>query len=270
MSETNSHEPFAAPAAGATNADGFVAAGRTVDVGRGWAWIADAWTLFAQRPVPWIIDGLIFAFVVIVLPYTPPILGAIASAVLTPVFLGGLMLGAQAVDHGGSLAFGHLFAGFQKHAGTLLAVGLAWLGCLTCIIFVAAFIMGFGLLATMAAAMAGADPTSDVASLIAIVMGSIMTILLGLLVALALLVPVAMLFWFAPALVVMHDMGAGAALKASFVACLKNFMPFLLYGLVMLVLTTVAAIPLMLGFLVLVPVTIASVYTGYRDIFIAR
>ena len=51
--------------------------------------------------------------------------------------------------------------------------------------------------------------------------------------------------------------------------CLKNFVPFLLYGVVLLVLCFVAAIPLGLGFLVLGPVAIASIYAGYRDIFAA-
>jgi uncharacterized membrane protein len=38
---------------------------------------------------------------------------------------------------------------------------------------------------------------------------------------------------------------------------------------VLLVLCLVAAIPALLGFLVLVPVLAASVYTAYRDIFCA-
>ena len=59
------------------------------------------------------------------------------------------------------------------------------------------------------------------------------------------------------------------AMKVSFFGCLKNIVPFLLYGVVMMVLCVVAAIPVMLGYLVLGPVIIASIYTGYRDIFTA-
>ena len=58
-------------------------------------------------------------------------------------------------------------------------------------------------------------------------------------------------------------------MKVSFFGCLKNIVPFLLYGVVMMVLCVVAAIPVMLGYLVLGPVIIASIYTGYRDIFTA-
>ena len=96
------------------------------------------------------------------------------------------------------------------------------------------------------------------------------TILLAVLVALALMVPAAMAIWFAPALVVLNDFGVGDALKASFVASLRNFVPFLVYGAVFLGLAIVASIPLMLGWLALGPTVVASVYTAYRDIFFAE
>jgi uncharacterized membrane protein len=74
--------------------------------------------------------------------------------------------------------------------------------------------------------------------------------------------------WFAPALVVFHGMGAGAAMKASFLGCLKNILPFLLYGVVLFVFSILASLPLLLGWLVLGPVLAASVYTSYRDIYL--
>jgi uncharacterized membrane protein len=49
--------------------------------------------------------------------------------------------------------------------------------------------------------------------------------------------------------------------------CAKNVLPFLIYGIVWIVLAFIATLPLMLGWLVLAPVTFASVYTGYRDIY---
>jgi uncharacterized membrane protein len=56
-------------------------------------------------------------------------------------------------------------------------------------------------------------------------------------------------------------------MKASFMGCLKNILPFLVYGVIMFGLAIVASIPLALGWLVLGPMTIASVYTAYRDIY---
>ena len=59
-------------------------------------------------------------------------------------------------------------------------------------------------------------------------------------------------------------------MKASFSACLKNIVPFLVYGVMLFILAVVAMIPFGLGMLVLVPVIIASVYAAYRDVFFVR
>jgi len=77
-----------------------------------------------------------------------------------------------------------------------------------------------------------------------------------------------MAVWFAAPLVVFHDLGAVEAMKASFTGCLRNIVPFLVYGIAGLVLSVVATIPLGLGWLVLGPVVAASVYTSYRDIYL--
>jgi uncharacterized membrane protein len=99
------------------------------------------------------------------------------------------------------------------------------------------------------------------------VAGSIFTILLGVLISFGLVVPLMAAYWFAPALVIMHDVKPMAAMRESFLACFRNFMPFLVYGIIMFVLAIVAALPFGLGFLVLVPVAMASVYVQYRQIF---
>jgi uncharacterized membrane protein len=95
----------------------------------------------------------------------------------------------------------------------------------------------------------------------------LLKVALALLIVLALLLPLAMLAWFAPALIVFRNLPAWEAMKLSFRACMRNLMPFLLYGLVALVLIVVACIPLLLGLLIVMPVLLASVYTSYRDIF---
>ena len=45
-------------------------------------------------------------------------------------------------------------------------------------------------------------------------------------------------------------------MKASFVACLKNLLPFLVYGVILFVLCLIAMIPIGLGMLIMVPVMI--------------
>jgi uncharacterized membrane protein len=91
--------------------------------------------------------------------------------------------------------------------------------------------------------------------------------LLGGLVVLALVIPVNMALWFCPALVMLQDQTAIRAIKQSFKACLRNLVPFLIYGAVLLVLGFIASIPFALGWLVLGPVILGSVYAAYRDIY---
>jgi uncharacterized membrane protein len=91
---------------------------------------------------------------------------------------------------------------------------------------------------------------------------------LAFLVAMALMMPLIMAMWFAPAIVIFHDEQPLAAMKASFRGCLRNFVPFLVYGVVSFVMLLVALLPFGLGLLVAVPVIWATMYTGYRDIFL--
>jgi len=91
--------------------------------------------------------------------------------------------------------------------------------------------------------------------------------LIGILVAMALMVPLVAAYWFAPALVMMHDMKPVAAMKESFFSCFRNFVPFLVYGIILSIAGFLAMLPFGLGMLVWVPVTIASTYVAYRQIF---
>ena len=78
-----------------------------------------------------------------------------------------------------------------------------------------------------------------------------------------------MALWFSSALVVFHERTAGAAMQESFIACLRNIVPFLIYSVIVLLLSMAASIPFGLGWLVLGPTLAASLYTGYRDVFLA-
>jgi uncharacterized membrane protein len=98
-------------------------------------------------------------------------------------------------------------------------------------------------------------------------LASVGTALVGALVALLVAVPLLAAFWFAPALVFMHGVRPVEAMKASLGASFRNFLPFLIYGIIMFVLAIIAAIPFGLGMLVLVPLSITTAYASYRDIF---
>jgi uncharacterized membrane protein len=149
-----------------------------------------------------------------------------------------------------------LFAGFREKGGPLAMVGVLYLVGLILIMLVASLFVGFGLFGAM---FTGAKPAMNVTM-----------ILLAALIVLALSVPLVMAVWFAPALVLFHDLQPMDAMKQSFSGCLKNIVPFLVYGIVGMVIGIVASIPLFLGWLAWGPTLVASVYTSYRDIFLER
>lgn len=246
-------DPSAAPAPAAGD-DEFP--GRTVAAGRGWDWIVEGFALFRKQPGVWILMTVALGAIFIVISMIP-LLGSFASALLFPVFGGGLMLGCKALDRGGALEFADLFAGFKQNTGDLVLVGAFNLIGWVVIVFAMVAVIGGGVfMGTLRGGLAGAGL-------------SVASMLFALLLVVGLTLPLYMATWFAPALIVLQGLSAGAALKASFFACLRNWIPFLLYGVVLLLLCMVAAIPLGLGYLVLIPVLAASVYTAYRDIFCA-
>ena len=240
-----------------------LASPRVVLPGRGAQWWSEAWRLFVAGVVPWLLIVVILVVLHVCLSLIP-IVGHLASSVLTPVFVGGLMLGSRAADRGEALNVSHLFAGFSSHAGPLLVVGLLYTAFLIAILMIVAAIlfMSFG-----AALLAQVFELQNPASAYPALGQMLYAVMVGVLLLLALILPLVMAVWFAPALVVLGGAAPWTAMKLSFSGCLKNFAPFLVYGLIGVVLAIVASIPLMLGWFVLGPVAIASVYTSYCDIF---
>lgn len=254
-----SSNPYAAPKAAVADAasapqGNFLPGGRGVAAGRGWDWISSGWEMFKKQPGMWI--GLVVvALIIFVVLAIIPFIGSLALAIIGPVFAGGVMLGCRALSEGGELELGHLFAGFKDKFGTLAAVGALNLAAQIVIMIIVMLITG----ASMFAMMGGGDQAASA--------GAVMGMLLGVLIALALMIPVAMAVWFAPALVVLNERGAVDAMKESFSGCLKNIVPFLLYGIVLMIAGFIAAIPLGLGYLVFLPVLAGSIYASYQDIY---
>jgi uncharacterized membrane protein len=177
--------------------------------------------------------------------------------------MAGIMLGCRDSEAGERFQVNHLFAGFKQHTGSLILVGLLYMVGLIVVTIVA--FVPIGLLVAIVAPQIGSSlENADMAT---IMYTMVPLVVLGILLILALSLPLMMALWFAPALVVFHDVQPMAAMKASFRGCLKNIVPFLVYGLVGLGLMILALIPVGLGLLVFVPVLWATMYTAYRDIY---
>ena len=94
--------------------------------------------------------------------------------------------------------------------------------------------------------------------------------LMSSLIALTLSIPLMMASWFSPLLVVFHNVPPIVAMQRSFFACLKNFIPFQVYGITLIVLTILSLMPYGIGLVILIPTIFASIYVSYKDIFLAE
>jgi uncharacterized membrane protein len=229
---------------------------RTVPPGNAFEWLKQGWAMFVANPGIWIAMMVIMILIFLGLMIVP-LIGQLAANLLTPVLGAGMLVACQKVSNNETIEIPDRFAGFKRNTGNLIMLGVLYMAGML-VIFAVVAVLGGGSLAGGLMMGRGAG--------LGMAMGGIM---LAILLSLALSVPLFMAIWFAPALVLFNNMQPVPALKASFNACLKNTIPFLVYGLITLVLCFFAALPMGLGFLVLGPVLAGSVYASYRDIFVA-
>jgi uncharacterized membrane protein len=231
---------------------------RAVSAGRGTEWIAQGFGLFRLQPGAWI--GILLLWIVI-----NAVLGSvhleIANSFLNPIFLAGMMLGCDSQARGERLKVGHLFAAFQSGAATQLLLMTLWTWLLACLLLIP-------LVALIGWPLFGAwqeldNPTPE-QFLQAVGLGKVLLVALG---AAAIGLVIAMVVWFAPALIVFRKLAAIDALKLSFRGCQRSWLAFAVYGLVTALMFVLAVIPLGLGLLIAIPVLIASIYASYRDIY---
>ena len=228
-----------------TNAAPVVVA-RSVPAGRGWQWIVEAWTLTAgYRPL---FVGLVVALMALALVATlVPFIGSIVMGLFTPVLQAGLILGCDALHRGEPLKVDHLFAGFERHTGRLVMLGGLSVIAGLVMLLIGAVIVGPQALGPL---LSGIPPAPDQ------MVDMFMRMLLAALVVIALSLPFYMAVWFAVPLIALRGFEVGAAMSASFTACLNNMLPFLVWSLAVLGLAIVPCLPFLIAVVLHLPVTL--------------
>ena len=235
-----------------------------VPASHGLKWLMQGFVLLRRSSFIWLLFVLLLwgmVFVASRVPFTGLLL-----ALLTPVFLAGLMMGCRALEKGEELEIAHFFAGFRNNTLNLVTLGGFYLIGNVVIAGLMYAIGGAAIQQIVAGQAQNVDPE--------ILMQAIGPAMVALLAGMALSVPLTMAMWFAPLLVVFANEKPVPALRASFVACLRNMMPFLVYGLIILVplgllmapfdLTNLERNPALWAVALLM---LPSIYTSYRDIF---
>jgi hypothetical protein len=231
---------------------------RQTSAKQGWQWIVNGFYLFFKAPLAWVLSCFVLLLIAATLALIPMV-GQFFFTLLSPLFLAGLMIGCRALERGEKLEIAYLFAGFRQNPIPLITVGGIYLVGQVLILGVAMMLGGSTLMELLIN-----GKRVDENELRGVMSGGLTAVM----VALGLSIPLMMAAWFAPLLVAFKDMPAVAAMKLSFLACIKNIIPLQLYTITMVVLAVIAAMPYGLGFFLLVPVLFASLYASYEDIFV--
>lgn len=253
--------PYAAPQANLetpqSNGEITFTTAKKLKAGAGQGFISDAWRIYKKSPVKLTILSVLLVVMMIVFSLIP-LIGSLFATLLYVPLVAGVFLGAEAIEKGEAFRFGHLFSGFKARGLRLVGFSLVYI-----FLYILSFAVPFLALgaAELMPLMLGeeVDPAvlAEQAPVLAIAMLS----------AVALNILVMMAYWFAIPLMVMQDNGIFQAMGKSFKSCLKNMLPLLVYGLMILIWMLLAVLPVGLGLFVLIPVLTLSMYTGYRQIF---
>jgi uncharacterized membrane protein len=225
---------------------------------QGWAWIKQGYALFMKAPLLWV-TLVIICFTAAMALSNIPVLGEPLLSLLTPVVLAGLMSGARAVHRGEELELAHLFSGFQHSTSSLVTLGgITLVG--QYLIFGVMLMVGGG---TLVGIMMSHDPVTDSNIMTQAIEGAGLAVLLGLLLFSVLMTAMQ----FAPMLVYFNQATPWQAMQLSLQAFIKNVAPMLMYSMTFVLLAILASLPMMLGWLVLLPIVFTSLYASYCDIF---
>lgn len=227
---------------------------------QGWQWIISGFYLFRKAPLIWVLTSFTMLLIAVTLAIVP-LLGQFIFTLISPVFLAGIMYGCRELDQGKEFELFHLFAAFKTNATPLITIGGIYLIGQVIIVGIVMMIGG-----SMMADMLLYGKRVDESEL----MGVMDSILTASLVAIVLSIPLLMAAWFAPLLVVFHDVPPVIAMQRSFFACLRNFIPFQLYGITLIILAMIALMPYGLGLIILIPTVFGSIYVSYKDIFLGE
>lgn len=249
---------------------------RQLPAARGWAWLVEGFRIFRRNPP--FITFLVFSYWFLLAAINVfPLIGQAAASLAMPALSVSVANGCRAVERGNPVAFELMISGFRLNLPSLIRLGAIYLIVTLAVLGVSTLVDGGQLLSAMNkgpdALMEAIKEPRTVAAL------QLMLLLF---------IPIVMAYWFAPLLAAWSDMPTGKSLFFSFFACLRNWKAFTVYGVGVLLISTILpgmilgvmssvadrainifsiAIVLALMF-VFVPTLFASFYVSARDIFV--
>lgn len=229
-----------------------------LEAAQGMQWIKKGYALFMKAPLLWIVL-LAICFVTAAGVTAVPVIGEPLVSLLMPVAVIGLMAGCRSLELGDDLELMHLFCGFQRHTSHLITLGgIALVG--QYLIFGVMMMVG-------GAALVGILMNSQVAVPPDVIQQAVAGAGASVMIGVALFGLLLMSMQFAPMLVFFRDVPPVEAMRLSLRAFTHNVGAMFVYGMAFLLLAILASMPMMLGWLILMPMVFTSLYASFCDIF---
>ncbi|MFA6971130.1 MAG: BPSS1780 family membrane protein [Gallionella sp.] len=229
-----------------------------LEANHGWQWIKKGYALFMKAPLLWIVL-LVICFVAAAGLSAVPVIGEPLVSLLMPVVVIGLMAGCRSLELGDDLELAHLFCGFQRHTSHLITLGgIALVG--QYLIFGVMMMVGG---ATLVGILMNNQTPASPEVIQQAVAGASAAVMIGITLFSVLL----MAMQFAPMLVYFRNIAPVAAMKLSLRAFTHNVGAMFVYAMAFLLLAILATMPMMLGWLILMPMVFTSLYVSFCDIF---
>ena len=236
---------------------------RKLNAARGWIWVKQGYQLIMRNPLLSVTLALIGALALFAIMHIP-LFGPLLALLFMPVLIAGYMRACRALEENEEVELAHLFAGFEKHARPLIALGGYMMLGLLIASMVMIMIGGAPFAKLLESFQASNDPQMLFAALGSAGSGVAFTLLVGFSLVFLLMLAVQ----YAPMLVFFSDVPPLAALRASLAGSMRNIIAYSVYSLIMQVVALVLGVlPYGIGMVVLLPLGFTSLYVSYRNIF---
>jgi hypothetical protein len=223
----------------------------SVELGSSIEWIKKGWQLFTKAWLKLIIGVIVF-YIGIFLIGLIPILGQLFLIVAAPCGMVAANIALKDIDSTGDFNWSSVFERLKQKLTPTLIISAVNFGLVVAMMIVSVVLIGGGL-------AAGGAMGSEAGMAAAAGIGGLVTFGFGLAIGIA--------NWFSIPLIALSDISALDALKASLMASIKNILPMIVFGLIMMVLFFASMLTLGLGLLVVIPLSIGANYAATRALF---
>ncbi|HQS02127.1 MAG: hypothetical protein B7Y07_01995 [Halothiobacillus sp. 24-54-40] len=256
---------------------------RILGTQRGWGWILDGWRLMKSR-LGLAIGVVMLMYVLLFVASMVPFVGNVLTPFLSPFLAGGVYLvfaRMREIERRGQfeplareqpISFDLMFSVFKdaRPRRALLHLAAITIGFTLAMLFLMAVFVSIKLSGIDHTVLT--DATATDAQRVAFLMPILLdpSAWLVWLIALVVVAIYSMATFFAVPLIVLRGLSVVPALKQSVQAVAQNWLAFLWYGVIWLLLFISVPLTLMLSLIILLPLMFVSVFIAFEDIWPAE